>query len=71
MESIYILLFTYMSVKSTELKNLCNTHKPWGEFRHKRNTATMLTAVMDFRITRKALHILIKATRIKNIQNNK
>lgn len=28
MESIYILLFTYMLVKNTELKNLCNTHKP-------------------------------------------
>lgn len=60
-----------MSVKSMEPKNLCNTLKPWEEFRHKRNTATMLIAVMDFRITRKTLHILSKATCIKNIQNNR
>lgn len=70
MESI-ILLFTYMLVKSTELKNLCNTHPLGTKFKHKINTGTMLTVVMDFRITRKAINILSQTACFKNTQNNR
>lgn len=47
-ESIFLLLFTYIWIKSTKPKNLLHAQTAGRRSRHQRNPAAVLTVVMGF-----------------------